>query len=74
MTNEDARRVRLNLSFLDDDAFYEAEIYRDGDTAHYRDNQLSIMIETRKVSKRDFLDIWMAAGGGFAVRLKRLSA
>ena len=74
VTNEDARRVRLNLSFLDDGAFYEAEIYRDGDTAHYRDNQLSIMIETRKVSKQDFLDIWMAAGGGFAVRLKRLNA
>ena len=73
VTNEAARRVRLSLNFLEEGASYEAQIYRDGDTAHYRDNQLSIMIESRKVTSRDYLDIWMAAGGGFAVRLKRLS-
>ena len=71
VTNEEAHRVRLNLDFLDDDVTYTAEIYRDSDTAHYRDNQLGITIETRKISKSDFLDIWMAPGGGFAVRITK---
>ena len=71
VTNEEAHRVRLNLDFLDDDTTYTAEIYRDSDTAHYRDNQLGITIETRKISKSDYLDIWMAPGGGFAVRITK---
>ncbi|MBQ6486193.1 glycoside hydrolase family 97 protein [Candidatus Saccharibacteria bacterium] len=71
VTNEEAHRVRLNLDFLDDDSTYTAEIYRDSDTAHYRDNQLGITIESRKISKTDYLDIWMAPGGGFAVRITK---
>lgn len=69
VTNEEAHRVRLNLDFLDESTQYTAEIYRDSDTAHYRDNQLDIIIETRKITKSDYLDLWMAPGGGFAVRI-----
>ena len=72
VTNEEARRVRVSLDFLDRTSEYEAQIYRDGDDAHYRENQLSHIIENRRVSSSDFLDIWMAPGGGFAVRLKKL--
>lgn len=71
VTNEERHRVRLNLDFLDSGT-YEAQIYRDGEDAHYRENQLSIIIETRRVGKMDNLDIMMAPGGGFAVRLKKL--
>ncbi|MBR3220404.1 glycoside hydrolase family 97 protein [Candidatus Saccharibacteria bacterium] len=71
VTNEEAHRVRLNLDFLDDGE-YVAEIYRDADTAHYRDNPLALTVETRKVLKNDYLDIWMAPGGGFAVKLQKL--
>ena len=69
VTNEEAHRVRLNLDFLDEETQYTAEIYRDSDTAHYRDNQLGIVIETRKITRSDYLDLWMAPGGGFAVRI-----
>lgn len=71
VTNEQDRRVRLALEFLGD-GVYEAEIYRDGDGAHYRDNQMSYIIETRHVSRQDNLDLWMAPGGGFAVKLKKV--
>ncbi|MBP5512472.1 glycoside hydrolase family 97 protein [Candidatus Saccharibacteria bacterium] len=71
VTNEEAHRVRLNLDFLDEEVNYTAEIYRDSDTAHYRDHQLGITIETRKITKADYLDIWMAPGGGFAVRITK---
>ncbi|MBQ3309457.1 glycoside hydrolase family 97 C-terminal domain-containing protein, partial [Candidatus Saccharibacteria bacterium] len=70
VTNEEARRVRIGLEFLGDGG-YEAEIYRDGDGAHYRENQLAITIEKRSVTKNDYLDLWMASGGGFAVRLAK---
>lgn len=69
VTNEEARRVRIMLDFLDEGVNYTAEIYRDGDGAHYRENQLAITIEKRNVTKADYLDILMASGGGFAVRL-----
>src|SRR5574344_894789 len=72
VTNEEAHRVRLNLDFLDEDSNYSAEIYRDSDTAHFRDNQLGITIETRKITRADYLDIWMAPGGGFAVCLSKI--
>ena len=71
VTNEDGHRVRVNLDFLDH-GDYMAEIYHDSDDAHYRDNQLGIIIETRKVAATDYLDLWMAPGGGFAVRLVKL--
>lgn len=71
VTNEEARRLRIGLEFLSDGE-YEAEIYRDGDGAHYRENQLAITIEKRNVMRTDNIDIWMASGGGFAVRLRKL--
>ena len=71
VTNEEAHRVRLNLDFLEEETNYVAEIYRDSDTAHYRDNQLGFTVETRKITKADYLDIWMAPGGGFAVRIAK---
>ena len=71
VTNEEARRVRVGFDFLEEGAMYEAEIYRDGDDAHYRENQLALVVENRRVSKADYLDVWMAPGGGFAVRLHK---
>ena len=72
VTNEEGHRTRINLDFLDEGVTYEAQIYRDGEAAHYRENQLSYVVEKRRVTKRDFLDLWMAPGGGFAVRLRRV--
>lgn len=71
VTNDEAHRVRLNLDFLDDNVYYNAEIYRDSDDANYRDNPLAITIETRRVTSQDYLDIWMAPGGGFAVKITK---
>ncbi len=72
VTNEEGRRIRISLDFLDDGCRYLAEIYRDGDDAHYRENQLSIIIDSREVTKLDNLDLYMAPGGGFAVRMHQL--
>ena len=73
VTNENAHKVRVPLNYLDKDATYTAEIYRDHETAHFRDNPLAIHIETTVVTNQNFIDIWMAPGGGFAISLHKNS-
>ena len=72
VTNETGRRAHISLNFLDPAHFYEATIYTDSDDAHYRDNPFGHAIATRRVSSKDALDVYMAPGGGFAVKLKQL--
>jgi alpha-glucosidase len=71
VTDDTGRRIHLALDFLEDGA-YEASIYTDSDNAHYRDNQFAIDKTKKHVGKNDSLDIYMAPGGGFAIRLMRL--
>lgn len=70
VTNEDAREVELVLDFLGEGE-WRAEIYRDGETAHYRENPLAIEIEREEVTARTKMLVRMACGGGFAIRLIR---
>ena len=70
VTDEEARDVAVPLDFLDAGKTYTATIYRDGADADYRtDKRHSIAIETKTVKRGDTLDLRMAPGGGFAVRL-----
>lgn len=68
LTDENARDVEISLSFLDEDAVYVAEIYRDGADADWRDNPYDIVIETRNVGAGDTLTLPLATSGGAAVR------
>ncbi len=70
VTNEEGRRVHLNLNFLNE-GVYEAKIYADSESAHYRDNQFAINRQIKKINQNDSLDLYMAPGGGFAVSLKK---
>ena len=69
VTNEEGRRVHIDLSFLEEGT-YRATIYVDADNAHYRDEQFAINISERSVSQNEFLDLYMAPGGGFAVKFE----
>ncbi len=71
VTDSDGRRAKINLDFLDKDTTYVAEIYRDSLDAHYRDNQLGIIIEKKEVKNDSMLDIWLAPGGGFAIKISK---
>ena len=70
VTDEFGRHINIHLDFLDNE-IYEASIYSDSDEAHYRDNPFGILITKRRVTKNDSLDIYMAPGGGFAIRIKK---
>ena len=72
VTDENGRRIHIMLEFLPP-GVYEASIYSDTDQSHYRDNQFAINKQKRKVDHNDTLDLYMAPGGGFAIRLKYLN-
>ena len=71
VTNDSAHTLRLIFSFLPE-GNYLAEIYRDGDSAHFRDNPLDIVIEEKKITPASTLDITLAPGGGFAIRIRKI--
>lgn len=70
VTDEAARTLDMPLDFLDAGRRYEAQIYRDGDGADWKTNQFAIAIEKRPVKRGDTLRMWLAPGGGAAVRIK----
>jgi alpha-glucosidase len=68
--DEEERNVTFNLDFLTPGKKYTAEIYRDGDGADYRtEKRHSIAIERRTLTSADSLNMRIAPGGGFAIRL-----
>ena len=71
ITDEEPRQVEVDLSFLDGDGRYNAEIYVDGADAHWESNPYSLSIEERPVTAADRLALQLAAGGGAAIRLAR---
>jgi alpha-glucosidase len=72
LTDELPRTLQLPLAFLEPGQKYVAEIYRDGDDAHWLDNPYAIAIEQREVSSADMLDLNLAASGGAAIRFRAL--
>lgn len=71
VTNEDSRHANLYLSFLSDGE-YLAEIYADATDANYQTNKFAHKIFEQKVTKDSIIKIFMAPGGGFAIRLRKL--
>ena len=71
VTNEEGRRVDLYIDFLEPGVNYIAKIYRDSEDAHYRDHQLGYVIEEKIVRQGDHLEMYMAPGGGFAMKIHK---
>ncbi len=68
VSDEEARMLSVPLSFLDSGRSYTAQIYRDGDKAHWKTAPKDIVIEERRVSSVDTLELRLAPGGGQAIR------
>lgn len=66
-----ARTVTLKFDFLDPGKTYKAAIWKDGEGATYlTEARHRIAYDTRTVRKGDTLDVWLAPGGGTAIRLE----
>jgi alpha-glucosidase len=72
ITNNDARSIDIDLTFLDTDKKYEAQIYRDSDKAEWKHNPYDYVIEKKVVSSTDKLTLTLASSGGTAIRFKAL--
>ena len=71
VTNEEGRRVELYIDFLEPSVNYIATVYRDSEDAHYRDHQLGYVIEEKIVRNGDRMEMYMAPGGGFAIKFHK---
>jgi hypothetical protein len=69
ITNEVARTMEIDFSFLDEGITYNAIIYEDGENAHWNENPTSINIRKLEITKNSKETLQLAEGGGFAISL-----
>lgn len=69
VTNEDARTMTVDFSFLTKGQKYMATIYADAKDTDYETNPEKYVITRRVVTAKDKEKIFMARGGGFAISL-----
>jgi len=69
ITGTEARKLDLPLDFLERGSSYTAEIYRDGPSGHWDENQYDYIVERRVVTSEDRIEASIGRAGGLAVRL-----
>lgn len=72
VTDEQARTVSVDFSFLPEGKRFEATVYRDAPDADYRTAPQKYVVEKTYVTRSAKLDFTMAPGGGFAISLKEI--
>ena len=72
LTDEQPRTLTLELDFLDANQNYVAQIYRDGEDAHWLTNPYDIVIESKSLKHGDKLTLNLGASGGAAIRFKAI--
>ncbi len=73
ITDENARNITLDLSFLKANKKYKAIIYADGAKASLKDNPTAIEIIEKEVNSDTKLDIRMIESGGQAIEINEVS-
>ena len=68
VTDGTPREVTVTLDFLEPGETYIAQIYRDGEDAHWDTNPYSYVIESREVAAGEAMTLALASSGGAAVR------
>jgi glucan 1,4-alpha-glucosidase len=72
ITDEKRRNITFKLDFLKENTDYEATIYKDGPEASWDKNPQAYLIEKKSVNSQASLNLQMAAGGGFAIRFRKI--
>ncbi|MBD3585964.1 glycoside hydrolase family 97 protein [Salinimonas sp. HHU 13199] len=73
VTNEEPRTVTVKLDFLKPGKKYEAQVYQDKQDTDWKDNPYAMSYETKTVTAKDSMDLYLATAGGAAVRFKALN-
>lgn len=69
VSDENERTITVPFDFLPEHRSFTATIYRDDRTAHWKENPEAHEIIEQPIKHGDSLDIYMAPGGGFAIRI-----
>jgi alpha-glucosidase len=69
LTNWDERDILINFNFLKDDTTYKVELMRDGVNANKQAQDYEH--EIKYVTRDSLLNIHLAQGGGFAIKITR---
>jgi len=69
ITDENARTIDLDFSFLEEGKTYQAKLYKDAKDAHYKTNPTALDIESLEINHSSSLSIDLKEGGGFAMSL-----
>ena len=70
VSDENARDITIDFSFLEEGKTYQAIVYKDGKEAHWDENPLSLDIIKMEITNDMKKDFHLAAGGGLAISLK----
>ena len=70
VSDENARSIKIKLDFLSEHSNYLATVYRDTEETHWQTNPESHAIDHRRVSHGESLDVYLAPGGGCAVKIE----
>lgn len=74
ITDEQARRANVSLSYLTPKRWYVATLYADAANAHWENNPMAYRIESFLVNDQTKLRTELASGGGAAISVKPASA
>ncbi len=69
VSDEQSRTVSIDLSFLQEHRAYRATIYKDSAEGDWQSNPEAYEIQTQSVNNQDSLAIYIAPGGGFAIKI-----
>ncbi len=69
ITDENARTMEIDFSFLDKGVIYSAIIYEDGKNAHWNENPTALNIREIEITNKSKELLQLAEGGGFAISL-----
>lgn len=69
ITDENSRKTKVALNFLDDGMKYVATVYSDGEKADWKNNPELYKIEKFIVDRKTVLSLTLASGGGAAVSI-----
>ncbi len=73
ITDENPRRMKVKLDFLDPEILYNANLYLDAADAHWQKNPMAYAIEKRRVDHTVILELVLAPGGGAAISISPAS-
>ena len=70
ITDEQSRTVTIDFSFLEKGKQYTAQIYRDAPDSDWETNPYPVVMEEVAVTADSRLSLYLAPGGGAALRIK----